>query len=301
MASSPEASAAAQAAGHLRRHHAGLLADEAQAGELVEALPHAEQGVAVGHRQHAPVGRLPVHLLADLVGEGLVAVHAVGVAAYGRPEVGRGRIPAPLGHPGLQELPTVGLGAGGYYHGAVGLHLGDDGGGGALDGEHDAGQPGAGGVGRGRGAGIAGGADPHRPGAEARRHGDGGERQPVLEGARRILRFVLQEQPLDPDPAPVALAVEQRRLPLAQGGGVLDVRGQQLAVAPHAGGPAVQRLDGQRLRGGVEVVARREVGRGFGAAFRAPIETGFDAEGCNAADAGETGEVAHVRVTLRRL
>ena len=284
-----------QAAGHFRGRHARSFPDPSQPGQLVEALVHAEQRVAVGHRQHAPVGRVPLHLLADLVGKGLVAVHPVGVAPHRRAEVGRGRVPSPFGHPGLQQLPALGLGLRGHHHGAVGLDLGHEGGGRALDREDDAGKSHARGVGCGRGPGVAGGTDPHRLGPEPAGHGQGGDRQPVLEGARRVPGLVLEVELGEAEPASVALAVQQRRHALAKGRRVRGVHRQQFAVAPQVRGAMAQGFHRKIPGDGVEIVSGREVGGRRPPAPRAPLEAGLDAEGRAAAYAGQPGEMAHAR------
>ena len=113
------------------------------------------------------------------------------------------------------------------------------------------------------------------------------------------MRFVLEEKSPEPDSASKTFARKKRRLCLAQGSGILDIWGQEFAIASHPGRPSVQRCDGQVTGSFGEVVTGRKIGRGLLSAIRTPVEPRLDAERRVASDAVEAGQVAHADVVSR--
>lgn len=104
-------------------------------------LPHLHQLVLSG------ILKLPLHKI-DLVGDGLVALHPVGVTPHRWTDVVAGRIPPPAFHRVGHQLPAVGRTLRRHQPSAVALHLGQHGRRRPGQGEDHAPQAGPGRIGR---------------------------------------------------------------------------------------------------------------------------------------------------------
>src|SRR5215510_12801 len=202
----------------LGRRHEGTPWDESPALHLGEAAMSGDEGLSHRRRRHHHVGRLPAELLGDLVGDGLLALVLVGIAggAAVEEEMLRGE-PIPQRDQIVVD-PLVDdeiAGRGRHVE-----HLGRRG---ALVAEDERPQPRPRRVGRDGGAGI--------PGAD---YGDGGETElhcapyrrgggAVLHGARRVRPLELDDEPSHAEALAETRALEERRLPLAEGDAVRRV------------------------------------------------------------------------------
>ena len=175
-------------------------------------LPSAERVGEIAAGNDDVLGHLPVELLEDLEGRGLLAFEPVGID---RVEQIDGKARDQLGED-ADAAVEVGLeldGERAVVHRLRELAPGDL----AFGDEDDAAQAGAGGIGGHGGRGVAGGGagDP----LEAALGGDGerGGHAGVLEGAGGIHALVLGEQPVDADGLGAARQVVERRVAFAQG------------------------------------------------------------------------------------
>ncbi len=232
----------------------GDARDEAEVVHLGEAL--AERGAVgeVAAGDDDVLGDLPLELLEEFEGGGLLAFEAVGVDGVEQVD---GEAVDEVGED-ADAAVEVGLELDGertVVHGLGELAPGDL----AFGDEDDAAQAGAGGVGGHGGGGVAGGGAGDPLEAALGGDGEGGGHAGVLEGAGGVHALMLGEEPVDAGDFGAAREVVERGVALAEGDDVLEVvdDGEEIAEAPDAG-----LVDGQG--GGAALLPEPAEGAGVG-------------------------------------
>ena len=216
----------------------GQTVDKADGIQILEAFPQARNGAPVTHGDSDVVRHLPVQLLHDLQGHGLLALGEVGID--GSVAV----VPAPLIDGGLAELKGLLIAAlNGNDCGAEGHQLGHLSLG-STGGHKNVGlKAGRRGVSRQRGRGIASGGAGNdlRSRLPGLGHCHGGS--PVLQRRRGILAVILHPELLQSQLLCQTGLLVQGAPAHPQGRGLRGLLdGQQLPVAPHGPLAAARQL-----------------------------------------------------------
>jgi hypothetical protein len=180
--------------------HLRTAVGDAEPLQVLEPTPDADQSVGVGARLDHPVGGRPAERLADLVGDGLVALNAVVVAAYRRGDVVSRRVPVELLDAGLHDSPAILGGRGRYDARPVHLHQRRHGLGDLREGEDDAVETGSSRVGGRRGPVVVRRRDRHHVRTQFDSLRDGDRGQAILERPGRVLALVFQVELLQLPP-----------------------------------------------------------------------------------------------------